>query len=324
MKKIDLSNIVDGVRKLGAVKQLFEHMESGYVTALSDLLYGLLASSNGPTALYGCVNSGSGSTYTISAGAIFHNGEVYTIPAFSGVAPGVQVPVLSLVNTITQLAYTDNTNQNTLQTRTYAWSFGASGSGLADFSAVTTLKNRINTNLLDVPGQVTAAVNAVINAAPGALDTLDELAAALGDDANFAATMTTALAGKLSTAAGAVGDASLASKFLKAIDGVQILSKVIDIGDWNMDTTSTKNVNHGIADSTKILWATAKIFGDVGSGVADTHLQTINASGTAEGAVTGWTSSQINLFRVTGSNFDTALYDATSYNRGRLTIFYEA
>jgi hypothetical protein len=37
-------------------------------------------------------------------------------------------------------------------------------------------------------------VDALIASAPGALNTLDELAAALGDDANFAATVTTALA----------------------------------------------------------------------------------------------------------------------------------
>jgi hypothetical protein len=43
---------------------------------------------------------------------------------------------------------------------------------------------------------ITTAVNAVINGAPGALDTLNELAAALGDDANFATTVTNALAGK--------------------------------------------------------------------------------------------------------------------------------
>ena len=40
---------------------------------------------------------------------------------------------------------------------------------------------------------VAAQIAAVINAAPSALDTLDELAAALGDDANFASTVTTAL-----------------------------------------------------------------------------------------------------------------------------------
>ena len=44
-----------------------------------------------------------------------------------------------------------------------------------------------------------AAVTAVINGAPGALDTLDELAAALGDDQNFATTVTNSLAGKLSS-----------------------------------------------------------------------------------------------------------------------------
>lgn len=43
---------------------------------------------------------------------------------------------------------------------------------------------------------VTTAIAAVIDAAPGALDTLNELAAALGDDANFASTVTTSLAGK--------------------------------------------------------------------------------------------------------------------------------
>lgn len=44
---------------------------------------------------------------------------------------------------------------------------------------------------------VKAAIDALVSAAPGALDTLDELAAALGDDANFAATVTTALANRL-------------------------------------------------------------------------------------------------------------------------------
>ncbi len=43
---------------------------------------------------------------------------------------------------------------------------------------------------------VQARVDALVAAAPGALNTLDELAAALGDDANYAATVTTALAGK--------------------------------------------------------------------------------------------------------------------------------
>lgn len=46
------------------------------------------------------------------------------------------------------------------------------------------------------PAGLQAKIDALIQAAPGALDTLNELAAALGNDPNFAATMSAALAGK--------------------------------------------------------------------------------------------------------------------------------
>lgn len=46
------------------------------------------------------------------------------------------------------------------------------------------------------PDEVAAAVAALVDSSPAALDTLNELAAALGDDPNFATTMTNALAGK--------------------------------------------------------------------------------------------------------------------------------
>ena len=44
---------------------------------------------------------------------------------------------------------------------------------------------------------VDTSISNLVDAAPGALDTLNELAAALGDDANFATTVTNALAGKV-------------------------------------------------------------------------------------------------------------------------------
>jgi hypothetical protein len=47
-----------------------------------------------------------------------------------------------------------------------------------------------------VKALITAAVNNLLDGAPGALDTLNELAAALGDNANYAATVTTALAAR--------------------------------------------------------------------------------------------------------------------------------
>lgn len=61
------------------------------------------------------------------------------------------------------------------------------------------------------PADVAARLAAVIGAAPGALDTLAELAAALGSDANYAATVTTALAGKQPLDADLSAIAALAS-----------------------------------------------------------------------------------------------------------------
>jgi len=51
-----------------------------------------------------------------------------------------------------------------------------------------------------VKAYVDAEVAGVVDAAPGALDTLNELAAALGDDANFSTTVTNSIATKLSKA----------------------------------------------------------------------------------------------------------------------------
>lgn len=53
-----------------------------------------------------------------------------------------------------------------------------------------------------VQAAVKKAIDALVNGAPGALDTLDELARALGGDANFATTVTNAIASKLSLAGG--------------------------------------------------------------------------------------------------------------------------
>lgn len=53
-----------------------------------------------------------------------------------------------------------------------------------------------NTTQIASTAYVRTAIANLIASSPAALDTLNELAAALGDDPNFAATMTTALAGK--------------------------------------------------------------------------------------------------------------------------------
>ena len=48
----------------------------------------------------------------------------------------------------------------------------------------------------EVSSSITAAINNLVDGAPGALDTLNELAAAINDDSNYATTLTSALATK--------------------------------------------------------------------------------------------------------------------------------
>lgn len=60
--------------------------------------------------------------------------------------------------------------------------------------------------ITDFNTAVQAIVDGVIDGAPGALDTLNELAAALGDDPNFAATITASIATKTGKFAADIGD----------------------------------------------------------------------------------------------------------------------
>ena len=67
-------------------------------------------------------------------------------------------------------------------------------------TSFSTLNDVLFPTVQAVETQIVAKIDALVNAAPSALDTLNELAAALGDDANYAATMTSALATKEATA----------------------------------------------------------------------------------------------------------------------------
>lgn len=83
----------------------------------------------------------------------------------------------------------------------------ATGGGTADAVAWENVTDRptkvsqfTNDSGFQTSSQVEAKIKAVVGTAPEALDTLKELADALGNDANFAGTITTQLAGKVNTA----------------------------------------------------------------------------------------------------------------------------
>lgn len=69
-------------------------------------------------------------------------------------------------------------------------------------STITGLTAPTNSTDAATKAYVDTSISNLVDAAPGALDTLNELAAALNDDANFHTTVTTALAGKLALTGG--------------------------------------------------------------------------------------------------------------------------
>ena len=76
----------------------------------------------------------------------------------------------------------------------------------------------------------TSQVNALLTGAPAALNTLDELAAALGDDANFASTVTTNLAAKAPLASPTfTGTVTVAAAGVAFTDGTQTKAGVPSI-----------------------------------------------------------------------------------------------
>ena len=74
---------------------------------------------------------------------------------------------------------------------------------LAGSPTTTTQSASDNSTKIATTAYVSTAVANLVDSAPAALDTLNELAAALGDDASFSTTITNSLAGKQATITGA-------------------------------------------------------------------------------------------------------------------------
>jgi hypothetical protein len=87
------------------------------------------------------------------------------------------------------------------------------GTPAAPTAAVAT-----NTTQLATTAFVRGEVTALVDSAPGTLDTLNELAAALGDDANFSTTVTNSIATKLSLSGGAMTGAITTNSTFDGVD----------------------------------------------------------------------------------------------------------
>ena len=104
---------------------------------------------------------------------------------------------------------------------------------------------------------------------------------------------------------------------------VRLKKKIVEIGDWNMDADISTFVDHGIADFSKIRTVLASIISDDGAVIQPLNKYSSSVPGIIGGVVV-WTPTFIGLSRTVNEFFDSTSYDSTSFNRGHITIEYEA
>ena len=134
----------------------------------------------------------------LPSGSVTFNTAIF-IESFS--STGSNTPTLGVVTysddtqaTIASNSITRSTG-NALDTKIKSFTFTSPGTSNSSASHITlTVSAHPVWALQD--SDVQAKVDAIIDSAPGALDTLNELAAALGDDPNFSTTITNSLATK--------------------------------------------------------------------------------------------------------------------------------
>lgn len=133
--------------------------------------------------------------------------------------------------------------------------------------------------------QTDAALAALVDSSPTTLDTLNELAAALGDDPNFATTMTTALGNKLNSSSYTAAD--VLSKLL-TVDGASsgIDADLVDgqHGSYYLDLgNATGSLALGRVPDNLLTYAklqdvsaTSRILGRISAGAGDIEELSIN------------------------------------------------
>lgn len=165
------------------------------------------------------------------------------------------------------------------------------------------------------------AINDLIDGAPAALDTLNELAAAIGDDANYAGAVTSALMNKQNTVAG-VSDLEIG-----------YLSNVTSDIQEQLDDKASASHTHAIADVTNLVEALADKADLVNGFVNPVQLSKIqsetiapklvvvgNQSSTGVSAAfstdggTTWTSSSLTGADLAGVTYANGRFVATGFN----------
>jgi hypothetical protein len=119
--------------------------------------------------------------------------------------------------------------------------------------------------------------------------------------------------------------AATATTATQVTDGTNNINpKILSIGDWDMNTTASVNVAHGLTVG-NIRTISVSIRSDDTTALhklPESNLLSDGTGGTDIHADFYLLGSDIVIYRKTSGKFDTAGYDSTSFNRGWVTITY--
>ena len=167
MKILDVSAVLD-TKQFFPKEGTLQFLQDAHKETVANTMIALIGNSYNPSTIYvmwGCVNSGSGSNFVISAGAIFFNGEVYSVAATSFSTTTGQTAICNLsvsqyTTNADPVTYSDSTTGNIHNIRQIAIVAGTSGTGtIGDYSTANFLS-------FHIPAQVNLTGAGVTGAYP--------------------------------------------------------------------------------------------------------------------------------------------------------------
>ena len=151
MKKLDTTK--EGATSWSPYKaETKEFVQDSYSEIINALVLSKIKNSyvaNSVVCLYGCVNTGSGTTYIISAGAVYCNGEVFLFPGLSSttLASGAVFNLSDVADGVADpTTFSDNAVWNIHRVRTAVIVNGTSGTGTLAGTSGSDFANLIYTD----------------------------------------------------------------------------------------------------------------------------------------------------------------------------------